>query len=401
MSSIVSEITKRSIYLDHNATTPIDASVIEKIPDWLRLWGNPSSIHDHGRGPKNLLRESRRKIADFIKAGHPLEIIFTSGGSESNNLVIRGVFDYYKKHQPQKKIFLRSAVEHPSVVKAMDALVLQGAQVKVIPVNRNGEIDLDYYEAHLTPDVALVSVMAASNETGILFPLKKMCKLAHEKGILFHTDAVQAMGKIPFGVTHWGVDFASFAGHKFYALKGSGILYCRRGVSFEPQINGGGQERGRRCGTENLLAIASLAQMTEQAHLVETKRVDCESLRNYMEQKILAEIPNIQVIGKDIKRLPNTSCMIVAGVSGETLLMNLDLKGFSVSTGSACSSGNPEPSAALLSMGITRDEAQSSLRVSLGWHTTASDIDSFVVSLKDIVNRLRKISQTRQIESEL
>lgn len=392
--------TKTAIYLDNNATTPPHARVVEKVPEWLNLWGNPSSIHGHGRGPKNLMREARRKVSEMIVAGHPLEVVFTSCGSESNNLVIRGTFDHFQKTNPGKNVLICSAVEHPSVIKCMRALESKGAVVKIIPVNRNGEIDLCSFEKMLDERVALVSVMAASNESGVIFPIKKMAKMAHDKGILFHTDAVQALGKFPLGVAHWDVDFASFAGHKVYALRGAGVLYCKRGTNIETQISGGGQERSRRNGTENVLAIAALSEMSEEVKSVEEKRLRMESLRNHMENRISLEISGVEVIAKNVKRLPNTSCLIVSGVSGETLLMNLDLKNFSVSTGSACSAGNPEPSAALLAMGITHSEAQSSLRLSLGWNTTEAEINLFVDSLKEIVERLRKIGLSRQVEVE-
>lgn len=393
--------TKTAIYLDNNATTPPHARVVEKINEWVQLWGNPSSIHGHGRGPKNLMREARRKISEMIVAGNPLETVFTSSGSESNNLVIRGTFDYFQRTNPKKNILICSAIEHPSVIKTMKALVTKGAEVKTIPVSREGEIDFEVYEKMLDDKVALVSIMSASNESGVIFPIKKLAKIAREKGILFHTDAVQALGKIPLGVSHWDVDFASFAGHKVYALRGCGVLYCKRGSVLEPQITGGGQERGRRCGTENLLAIAALAEMSEEVRTVESKKITMETLRDHMEKRILAEISGVEVIAQKSKRLPNTSCLIVKDVSGETLLMNLDLKNFSVSTGSACSAGNPEPSAALLAMGISHAEAQSSLRLSLGWHTTKDEIDLFVDVLKDIVARLRKIAQNRELENTL
>lgn len=388
-----------AIYLDNNATTEPNQRIVEKVPQWLKLWGNPSSIHGHGRGPKNLLREARRKICEMIVASNPLEVVFTSCGSESNNLVIRGVFEYFQKTDQNKNILMCSGVEHPSVIKAMQALVPRGAEVKIIPVNRDGEIDLEVYDKMLDARVALVSVMAASNESGAIFPIKKMAKMARDKGILFHTDAVQGLGKFPLGVTHWDVDFASFAGHKVYALRGCGVLYVKRGSVLEPQISGGGQERGRRCGTENLLAIAALAEMQDEVKAVEEKRSCMEKLRDYMEKRILSEISGVEIIAYKAKRLPNTSCLIVNDVSGETLLMNLDLKNFSVSTGSACSAGNPEPSAALLAMGITRAEAQSSLRLSLGWHTTQDEIDAFVDALKEIVIRLRRIGETRLMEN--
>lgn len=386
------------VYLDHNATTPVAASVAERVREWLGQWGNPSSIHQTGRGPKALLRTARDQVAAMLEV-NPLEIVFTSGGSESNNLALKGVFDIFQ-NQNQNQFrnptfrdrYLFSAVEHPSVKRTAEYLRDRGARVEFIPVSRDGAIGLAAYEAMMGDDVALVSVMLANNETGNVFPVKRLAEIAHAKGALFHSDCVQALGKLPLNLRDLGIDLATFSGHKFYALKGAGVLYVRRGVNIESLIHGGGQERHRRGGTENVLAIASLGAMCELRDQVGPRATELERERDRMEQRLLAEIPGLHLTGAGSPRLPNTSSMVIEGVDGETLLMNLDLRGYAVSTGAACSSGSPEPSPVLLAMGLTRAEAQSSLRVGLGWETESSDIDGFIETLKDVVTRLRSIT---------
>lgn len=382
------------VYLDHNATSPIAMRVRERVPAWLELWGNPSSIHQSGRGPKTLMRDSRETIAKFLGV-NPLELVFTSGGSEANNLALKGVFETFQRPELYAREFrnryLVSSAEHPSVKKSAEYLRSRGAIVETIPVKRNGEIDLAAYETLLTDQTALVSVMLANNETGAIFPIKEMAALAHSRGALFHTDGVQALGKIEFSLADLGVDLASFSGHKFYSLKGAGVLFAKRGVQLESLIHGGGQERHRRGGTENLLAIASLASMCELKSEVPLRSREMEVLRDHFEARVLEEISQVSITGAGVARLPNTSSLLIPGVDGEILLMNLDLRGFSVSTGAACSSGSPEPSPVLLAMGLTRAEAQSSLRVGLGWSTTRDQIDRFVDTLKDVVRHLRSI----------
>ncbi|MCB0383885.1 MAG: cysteine desulfurase, partial [Bdellovibrionales bacterium] len=354
------------IYLDHNATTPLAQGLVQELVAWSDQWGNPSSIHWDGRGPKSLLRESRQQVAALVGA-EPLEIVFTSGGTEANNLAVKGVFesrrmnDFAGQRLIDRPRYLLSGVEHPSVRRAFEYLSRQGAQVEVIPVGRDGQIDLEAYQGLLNEETSLVSVMYANNETGNIFPVKKMAKMAHEVGALFHCDGVQALGKAVVDLKKWEVDLASFSGHKFYGLKGSGFLYARKGVHLESLIHGGGQERGRRAGTENVLAISSLGWMARFKEEIEGRAGAIKILRDQMEEEILSAIEGTSVTGQMAKRLPNTSCILIPGVDGETLLMNLDMKGFAVSTGAACSAGNPEPSPVLLAMGLSREEAQSSL----------------------------------------
>lgn len=380
---------KDRVYLDHNATAPLAAAIAERVPGWLEIWGNPSSIHNAGRAPKAILRDSRSAFAKIIGAQSPLEIVFTSGGSEANNLALKGVLE----KSGGRKRFLVSAVEHPSIRRTIEYLESRGAEVKFIPVLRSGSVDLEAYERLLDDRTALVSVMLANNETGNIFPVKKLAELARAKGALFHADCVQALGKIPVDVRELGIDLASFSGHKFYALKGVGALYVRRGVNLEPLIHGGGQERHRRGGTENALAIASLGAMCEYAGEIAGRASSLETLRGHLEDRILNEIAGVTVTGGGAPRLPNTSSLVIPGVDGETLLMNLDMAGYSVSTGAACSSGSPEPSPVLLAMGLSREQAQSSLRVGLGWENTLAEIDRFVDELKVVVGRIRSFGK--------
>ncbi len=391
--------TKVLHYFDHNATTPVCKEVLQALPDFAQAWGNPSSIHWGGRQPKEILRDTRKAVAESVGA-HPLEIVFTSGGSEANNTVLKGLFDYYKTaqfltaEQRKRTRFMATTVEHPSVMKTLLHLKDLGAQVDFIPVNRRGEIDLTFYEEHLSEETALVSVMLANNETGTLFPIKEMAEMAHKKGVLFHTDAVQAFGKVPVNLKDLNVDFASFSGHKFYSVKGAGFLYVKKGNNFSSLIHGGGQERHRRGGTENTLGIGCLGVAARRTNLVPIKIAEMAALRDHLERRILAEIPNVTVTAGETARLPNTSSLVLRGVDGETMLMSLDIKGYAVSTGAACSAGNPEPSPVLLAMGLTRDEAQNSLRVSLGWENTLQEVDSFVDTLKSVVERLRSINNS-------
>ncbi len=382
------------VYFDHNATTPPADFIAERLGEWLGQWGNPSSIHWAGRGPKALLRDSRKSVAQALRCD-PLEIVFTSGGSEANNLAIKGIFEVIESNHgclpgaPVRDHYLLSAVEHPSVVKAMNQLKAEGARVDVIPVNRQGKIDLEKLESLLSERTALVSVMFANNETGNIFPIKEISRLAHASGALIHCDGVQGLGKAQVNVRDWDVDLATFSGHKVYALKGCGVLYVRKGIQIEPLISGGGQERGRRAGTENLLAIASFGAIAARLHDIELKVEQMTYLRDRMEQLILDRIPGVKLTGAESERICNTSSLIIEGIDGETLLMNLDMRGFSVSTGAACSSGSPEPSPVLIAMGLSRAEAQASLRLSLGWSSTVDEVDAFAAVLTSVVERLR------------
>ena len=380
------------IYLDHNATTAPLLSVVSNLAGWASHWGNPSSIHKSGRVPKNILRETRQAVAQWVGASSPLEIIFTSSGSESNNYVIKGFFEHNK--DSERNEYITTRVEHPSVLKSFRELELRGARVHYLDVNREGHLSENQYKSILSEKTALVSVMLANNETGTIFPVKKMSELAREVGARFHTDAVQALGKISVNVHELGVDFATFVGHKVHALKGAGFVYSKKGGVLRPLISGGGQERGRRSGTENVLALASLGHVArELAGYVSERGRRVGELRDFMEFEILRRLPGVKITGAEGSRLPNTSSLLIDDVDGESLLMSLDLRGVSVSTGAACSSGSMEPSHVLLAMGLSRVEAQKSLRVSLGMDTTSEELEKFLKILEEVVLRLRRLRE--------
>lgn len=377
------------VYLDHNATTPVAPEILASLSSYAQAWGNPSSIHAGGRDPKQMLRETRRDLAAHLNCS-PLELIFTSGGSESNNTVLRAL---WSKLGSQRNQFICSTVEHPSLMKAMEWLAEQGAQVDFVPVDRKGQLDLETYRSLLSEKTALVSIMTANNETGTLFPIRELAEMAHAVGALFHTDAVQMLGKLPLDLKALNVDYASFSAHKVYSLKGTGALYVKKNAPYESLIRGGGQERHRRGGTENTLGIAAFGEAIRLLSGLSMEASRLRELRDYFEARVLEEIPESSVTAFETERLPGTSSLILAGVDGETMLMSLDLKGFAVSTGAACSSGNPEPSPVLLAIGLSRGEAQNSLRVSFGRENTREQVDAFVEALKSVVIRLRQISK--------
>lgn len=383
----------KGVYLDFNATAPIHPELKAQIPNWLEAWGNPSSIHGHGRDAKKLLREARAAMAKLIGC-HPLEVLFTSGGSEANNMVIKGLLR--SELAQERKEFITTRIEHPSILRTMEYAESLGFKVHYVPVTRDGVFDFEFYQSVLSPKTLLVSVMAANNETGILLPLKKISEMAKAQGALVHTDAVQTLGRIPFSVQESAVDFATFSGHKFYALKGCGVLFTRRGQGLENLIHGGGQERGRRAGTENALAIASVGFMAQKI-LAEPKTEFLKCLRDEMEAQIAQNISGVKFNSQNALRLPNTSSLVIDGVHGESLLMSLDVKGFSVSTGAACSSGSPEPSHVLLALGLKPEEAQSSLRLSVGWTTTPEEIGAFVMALQKTVIHLRSLQNHKEV----
>ena len=379
---------KTQIYLDHNATTPMSSALVEQIPHLLSAWGNPSSIHVSGRDPKNLIRQARLSLAKAINVS-PLEIIFNSGASEGNTTVILGLYEILHK---KKNHFMCSLVEHPSVIKCFQYIESKGARVDYIPVDRDGKLDLEFIKNKISADTALISVMYANNETGNIFPIREIVEIAHGAGALVHSDCVQTLGRLSLDLKALNVDYASFSAHKFYSLKGTGALYVKRNSPFQKLIYGGAQERARRGGTENTLGIAAFGIMCDRLSETPIKSKQMCDLRDDMEKRILNEISDVAINAANGDRICNTSSMIIKGIDGETLLMSLDLKGFSVSTGAACSSGNPEPSPVLLGMGLSRAEAQSSLRVSLGWESTKEQIDLFVTTLKETVARLRSLS---------
>ena len=396
MQNVAQDSSSKRVYLDNNATTFPSRLLKEKWNELLEVSGNPSSIHFEGRLPKTVLRDARKKIAGLLGCS-PLEIVFNSGASEGNSSVLNSVF---KASDKQRSEFVVSSVEHPSIMKAAKALQEQGVVVHYVPVNRNGEIDLNFLESCLSEKTALVSVMYANNETGVIFPIKEISRLAHSVGALMHSDCVQILGKTTFNFSELNLDYATFSGHKFYALKGSGFCYVHPKAPWSTLIHGS-QERGRRGGTENVIGIAAMNIVLDEFADIENKVRHLRDLRDLLETKLQAAIPEIKITGKNADRVANTSSLVIPGADGDTLLMSLDLKGFSVSTGAACSSGSPEPSPVLLAMGLTREEAQSSLRVSVGWNNTQDEIESFVACLAEIVEKLRKLKQSEGVNSNV
>lgn len=388
------------VYLDFNATAPVAQKVQEQASELLKLWGNPSSIHWAGQSIKTKVREARRDFSSALHAS-PLELIFNSGASESNNTVLLGLCEMLELGElPEiyqgKDEFVSTSVEHPSTEKALQQIEKRGFQVHRLKVDQDGNIDLKQAMDVISSKTLLVSVMLANNETGSIFPVREIKGIAEKFGALVHTDAVQALGKMPINLQELGVDYASFSGHKIGALKGIGILFVKKGRPFSNLIFGGGQERYRRGGTENTMGIASLGLVTDRLKTVAKHQVKMSKLRDQIEARIKNEISGVQIIANSRERLANTSSMFIDGVDGETLLMSLDLLGFAVSTGAACSSGNPEPSPVLLNMGFSRRQAQSSLRVSLGWESKDEDAEQFVEALKTVVARLRAVNASER-----
>jgi cysteine desulfurase len=383
------------VYLDHNATTLYAPVLKQKWVELLEISGNPSSIHQDSRAPKTWLRETRQKIAEYLQVS-PLEIIFNSGASEGNNSVLKSIWDHYSIEKPEMLI---SSVEHPSVIKTAEFLKSKGAVIHFIPVSKSGQIDLQFIKEKLSAKTSLVSVMFANNETGTVFPIKEIAQWAHDAGALMHSDCVQLIGKEEVAFKELQIDYATFSAHKFYSLKGTGFVYVRKNSPWTSLIHGGGQERGRRGGTENITGISALGIIFEQIQEAQSKIEQMRLLRDSMEAQILKRISDVTITAVESSRLSNTSSLVIKSVDGETLLMSLDLKGFSVSTGAACSSGNPEPSPVLLAMGLTRQEAQSSLRISLGWSTTELQIHEFVDTLTSVVQKLRDINQKEKVGS--
>jgi cysteine desulfurase len=382
------------IYLDHNATTPVDPDVIAAVTDAMREdFGNASSVHYFGQRAKARLDEARQDVAALIGAA-PTELVFTSGGTEADNFALRGVAEALEPLG--KRHLVTSSIEHEAVLTTMRALERRGWRVTRVAPDRHGVVQPDAIAAALTDDTALLSLMHANNEVGTLQPVAVCARLAHARGILVHTDAVQSVGKVPVDVHELDVDLLSLSGHKLYGPKGIGALWIRRGTRLLSTMTGGKQERSRRAGTENVPAIVGLGVA---ARLAATRLADDAMvqapLRDTLERDVLARVPATHVNGAGQPRVPNTSNIGFAGIEAESLLIALDLEGFAVSTGSACSSGTLEPSHVLKAMGLPLHDTQDALRISLGRHTTDADVMSLVQALPPIVERLRTITGRR------
>ena len=373
-------------YFDNNATTRVAPEVVEAMVPFLReYWGNPSSAYSFGHQLVRPLDEARSRVAALINA-EPREIIFTSCGTESNNSAIHSALAAY----PQKRHVLTTAVEHSATVKYGGFLQKQGFDVTFLPVDAGGALDLNLLEQSIRPDTAIVSVMWANNETGVLFPVEEIAAICRRKGVLCHTDAVQAPGKLKMDVKGLGVDFLSLSAHKLHAPKGIGLLYVKRQTKYQPYIIGGGQERGRRGGTENVANIVAFGRAAELALANlddEDKRV--RALRDKLESGLLSSIPGTTRNGAKEPRLPNTSNLAFDGVEAEGILMLLDQAGICASSGSACTTGSLDPSHVLVAMGCDAARARSSIRFSLGIYNTEAEVDYVLKHLPPIIARLR------------
>ena len=378
------------VYLDHNATSPLDPEVLEAMrPYYGDKYGNASSIHSFGREARAAVDEAREKVAGLIGSWEE-GIVFTSGGSEADNFALKGVA-YALGHRG--KHIITSAIEHQAVLNTCQYLEKEGFRITYLPVDKYGLVDPDDLKSALAEDTILVSIMLANNETGTIQPIEELAGITRKRGIYFHTDAVQALGKIPVHVEKLGVSLLSLSGHKFYGPKGVGALYIGKGVKMDPLIHGGHHERQRRAGTENVPGIVGLGKAAE---LASRGREDWEKhlvhRRDKLEKGIQERIKDIHLNGHPQKRLPNTLNISFEFIEGESLIINLDLKGVAVSTGSACTSGSLEPSHVLLAMGLAPEIAQGSVRFSLGKETSEEDIDYVLRNLPEIVNRLRRMS---------
>ena len=380
------------IYLDHNATTPMHPPVIERMASALReTFGNPSSVHHFGQMAKAALDEARSTVAGLI-GSDPSEVVFTSGGTESDNFAIRGVAEALEV--TGRKHLIATGIEHEAVLNTLKALARRGWTVTLLPVDQSGIVSPDALREALTDRTALVSVMHANNEIGTIQPVAELARLAKERGAVFHTDAVQSAGKIAVDVKALGVDLLSLSAHKFYGPKGVGALWMRRGLRLQPPLTGGKQERSRRAGTENVAGIVGLgvaAQMAKTKMADEAGRLSV--LRDRLEEGVLASVPGTAVNGARTPRVPNTTNISFERVEAESLLIALDLAGFAVSTGSACSSGTLEPSHVLKAMGFPPHRTQNSIRFSLGAANTEADIDRLIAAMPGVVDKLRSLTR--------
>ena len=379
------------IYLDHNATTPLDPVVADRMAQALRdVWGNASSVHHFGQQAKAALDEARASVSSLLSADAS-EIVFTAGGTEADNIAIRGAAEALEP--TGRKHLITCGIEHEAVLNTMRAMARRGWRVTTLPVDASGIASVDRLREALTDDAALVSIMHANNEIGTVQPIAALAAAAHERGALFHTDAVQSAGKLPIDVRALGIDLLSIAAHKFYGPKGAGALWVRRGVRLQPFMTGGRQERNRRAGTENVPALVGLGVAAELAkRKIDTEAPRLTALRDRLEAGILSSIPGTERNGAAAPRVPNTTNISVERVEAESLLIGLDLAGIAVSSGSACSSGTLEPSHVLKAMGYPHARTLGSIRFSLGAANTDADVDRVLEALPPIVEKLRSLT---------
>ncbi len=380
---------ERVVYLDNNATTRVADEVKAEMDKFFtEFYGNPSSMHFFGGQVQKYIDQAREKVASLIGA-KPQEIIFTSCGTESNSTAIYSAL----RANPEKRHIITTSVEHPSVLNLCKYLETQGYRITYLSVSEDGMIDVNEVEKAITTSTAIVSVMWANNETGVIYPVEEIAEICKRKGVLFHTDAVQAVGKIPINMSSNKIDMLSVSGHKLHAPKGIGFLYVRQGSPFVPFLIGGHQERGRRAGTENVPYIVGLGKACEIAKAnIERENTYVRGLRDMLEESILSKIPYIRINAKNVSRLPNTSSISFGYVEGESIILLLSEKGICASTGSACSSGSLEPSHVLMAMKLPMIYAHGTVRFSLSIYNTEDDIKYLLEVLPDVIKKLRDIS---------
>ena len=379
----------KTIYVDNNATTRVAPEVLEEmLPYFSEQYGNPSSMHSFGGQAGKKVREARESVAALLGAD-PDEIVFTSCGTESDSTAIHAALQSY----PDRKHIVTTRVEHPAVKNLCERLATKGYRVTFVPVDRTGRLDLEFLFQSLTEDTAIVSVMWANNESGTIFPIGEIARATRERGILFHTDAVQAAGKIPIDMADVPVDMLSLSGHKLHGPKGVGALYVRKGTRFSPFLVGGHQESGRRGGTENVASIIGLGRASAfAADHIEEENTRVRALRDRLERGLLEKVPKASVNGDPAGRLPNTTSIGFDSVEGESILLMMDPLGICASSGSACTSGSLEPSHVLRAMGVPFTSAHGSIRFSLSVYNTEEEIDFILEKLPPIIQRLREMS---------
>ncbi len=379
----------KPIYMDNNATTQVAPEVLdEMLPYFKEHYGNPSSMHTFGGRVGMKIKTARQQVADLLGA-RPEEIIFTSCGTESDSTAIYAAI----RSNKNKRHIITSRVEHPAVKNVFEHLAKQDYRVTFVPVDGKGRLDVDYLYDSLTDETALVSLMWANNETGIIFPVEEIAQKVKEQGIAFHTDAVQAVGKLPIDLAKSKIDMLSLSGHKLHAPKGVGVLYVRKGTKFSPYLLGGHQENGRRAGTENVASIIALGKACELAgNKMNEENTRVRQLRDKLEHALLEEIPNAMVNGDPEHRLPNTTSVAFEFVEGESILLMMDEFNICASSGSACTSGSLEPSHVLRAMGVPFTAAHGSIRFSLSIYNTEEEIDFVIEKLPPIIERLRGMS---------
>lgn len=381
----------RKVYLDNNATTRMREEVLEAmLPYYKDIYGNASSVHEFGRVARRAIDDARQKVASLLGAASPEEVFFTSGGTESDNLAIKGAAHALKA---KGNHIITSAIEHSAVLNTCKFLEKEGYKVTYLGVDKDGLVDPETLKRAITDKTVLITIMYANNETGTIEPVEEIGKIAKERGVYFHTDAVQAVGKIPFGVKALNVDLLSASAHKIYGPKGIGVLCIKKGTKITPQMHGGHHEMGKRGGTENVAAIAGFGRAAEliKKELPE-EAGKLRGLRDVLQKDIQAAIGHTRLNGHPEKRLPNTLNIGFKFLEGESIVLNLDMEGVAVSTGSACTSGSLEPSHVLTAMGVDPAETQGSIRFSLGRDTTKEDVDYVVGVLPPIIKRLRAMS---------